>query len=176
MKRSLLLIAVTIALSAVFIWLRPSQATAVAPPQCAQKDSSGNWQKATCPSFLASGKCFELDGSGGVTTIDCATYPSLIGAGATNTGCPALGTPGLNLDCSGGKNPIYALLQFAINWLIRLLGVLAVLAIVFSGIQYTTSQGNPDGLKKAKSRLTNAVVGLILLSLMFVILHVLGIT
>ncbi len=94
---------------------------------------------------------------------------------SANSGCPALGTPGLNVDCSGGKNPIYALLQFAINWMIRLLGVLAVLAIVVSGIQYASSGGNPEGLKAAKSRLTNAVVGLILLSLMFVILHVIGI-
>ena len=40
---------------------------------------------------------------------------------------------------------------------------------------YSCSGGNPEGLKAAKSRLTNAVVGLILLSLMFVILHVIGI-
>jgi hypothetical protein len=85
-------------------------------------------------------------------------------------------TPGLNIDCSNGKNPIYALLQFVINWSIRLLGVLAVLAVVISGIQYIVSQGSPEGVKSAKNRLTNAIVGLVLLALMFIILRFLGIT
>jgi len=93
---------------------------------------------------------------------------------SASTGCPDVATPGLKLDCTQ-KNPIYALLQFIINWAIRLLGALAVLAVIISGIQYIVSQGNPDGIKKAKSRLTNAIVGLILLSLMFVILHFLGV-
>lgn len=84
-------------------------------------------------------------------------------------------TPGLNVDCSNNKNPIYALLQFFINWGIRLLGVLAVLAVVVSGIQYIVSQGNPEGVKGAKTRLTNAIIGLILLSLMFLILRFLGV-
>lgn len=176
MKR-LILLATTATLLAVFIWLRPSPALAAAAPQCAQKDSSGNWQKATCPGFLAPGKCFELSGTGTTTAVDCKTFASLIGTATASTGCPTLGTPGLigHIDCSNGKNPIYALLQFVINFMIRLLAVLAVLAIIFSGIQYASSGGNPEGLKSAKNRLTNAVVGLILLSLMFVILHILGI-
>lgn len=121
------------------------------------------------------------DNSGGCTAGDpnCA---STLGQNATKTNCSngsggtiSIATPGLTINCSGGKNPIFALLQFAVNWIIRLLGVLAVIAIIVSGIQYIVSQGNPDGIKKAKSRLTNAVVGLILLSLMFVILRILGI-
>jgi hypothetical protein len=89
-----------------------------------------------------------------------------------NTGCPATATPGLNINCSGGKNPIIALAEFVINWAINILLLLAVVMVVVSGIQYITSQGNPDGLRAAKTRLTNTVVGLVLLSLMFVILHV----
>lgn len=107
----------------------------------------------------------------------CPGTPSSSAAAAVGTptncpGVPTVGTGGLKIDCSGGKNPIYALLQFAINWLIGILLVLAVVAVVISGIQYILSQGNPDGIKAAKSRLTNAIVGLILLSLMFVILRV----
>jgi hypothetical protein len=93
-----------------------------------------------------------------------------------STGCPKTATPGLDLNCTNNKNPIYALLQKVINWSIRVLGVLAVLAVVVSGIQYIISQGNPDGVKSAKSRLTNAIIGLVLLALMFVILRFLGVT
>ena len=82
-----------------------------------------------------------------------------------------VGTPGLGDLCPGGTgNPIYALLQAAINWVVGIIGVVAVLAIVIAGIQYITSQGSPEGLKKAKSRITNAVIGLVLLVLMVAIL------
>lgn len=99
-------------------------------------------------------------------------------ASTSSDACNSVTTPGLrgNLDCSNGKNPIFALLQFVINYAVRLLIVLAVVAIVVSGIQYIISQGNPEGIKAAKSRLTNAIVGLILLALMFVILNILGVT
>lgn len=126
-----------------------------------------------CPSPLAPAKCYTSTDGSKWTAVDCGTIDSLT---SVSTGCPQVATKGLNLNCSGGKNPIYALLEFAINWLIKLLLVLAVVAVVVSGIQYIVSQGNPDGIKAAKSRLTNAVVGLILLSLMFVILHVLGVS
>jgi Type IV secretion system pilin len=89
-----------------------------------------------------------------------------------------LATPGLKdvINCNAAGGPIFGLINFAINWLIGLLGAAAALAIIIAGIQYTTSQGNPEALKKAKSRITNAVTGLILLALMFVILKFLGIS
>lgn len=123
-----------------------------------------------------SGKCYivvqgpDAAHTASITPIDCAQYTSLVN---NSTDCPALAT--LKINCSKNKNPIYALLEYAINFAVRLLIVLAVVAVVISGIQYIVSQGNPEGIKAAKSRLTNAVVGLILLSLMFVILNVLGV-
>lgn len=84
-----------------------------------------------------------------------------------------VGTPGLTKYCGAGG--IYALLGGLINYFFALIGALAVLAIIFSGIQYITSQGNPDGVKKAKSRLINAVIGLVLLTLMALILNQLGV-
>ncbi len=115
-----------------------------------------------------------------VLAMSMSASPALA---ATKTNCEdangdavSISTPGLSVDCSNDKNPIYALLQFVINWAIRLLGVLAVLAIVISGIQYIVSQGSPEGVKAAKSRLTNAIIGLILLALMFIILRFLGVS
>lgn len=84
-----------------------------------------------------------------------------------------IGTPGLH--CGANSNPIYAFLEFIINWVIRLLGAVAVLIIVSSPIFMVMSGGNPAGVKKAKDRLVNAVVGLILLSLAFTILKLIGI-
>lgn len=85
-----------------------------------------------------------------------------------------VGTPGLDLDCTN-TSPVYALMAFIINKAILLLGGLAVLAIIIAGIQYITSQGNPEQIKTAKSRLINAVIGLILLALTGVIMRFLGV-
>ncbi len=41
-------------------------------------------------------------------------------------------------------------------------GVLAVIFISWSGIQYITSQGDPGRVQSAKSGMRNAVVGLVL--------------
>ncbi len=88
--------------------------------------------------------------------------------------CDKVTTPGLTLNCTN-KNPIFALLEFAINWLFGIIGGLAALVIIVSGIQFISSQGSPDAIKKAKNRIANAVVGLIVLSLMFFILRLIGI-
>ncbi len=97
---------------------------------------------------------------------------------STNPKCSAsVVTPGLDATaiCSARGGPIFGLINFAINWLIRILGGVAVLALIVSGIQYITSQGNPDAIKKAKSRITNVIIGLLLLSIMFVVLKFIGI-
>jgi hypothetical protein len=97
-------------------------------------------------------------------------------ADTCGTGGPEVGTGGLSAICGKSSNPIYALIEGLANWLIGLLGGIAILIIIIAGIQYITSQGNPAQIKSAKDRITNAVVGLLLLLFMFVILRVLGVT
>lgn len=121
-------------------------------------------------SNVHNGDCTALTGD---TKAYCLAL--VVNAGAQSSNCPKTATIGLTLDCAG-KNPIYALIEFIINWIVRLLIVGATVMIVISGIQYIVSQGNPEGIKAAKSRLANAIVGLILLSLMFVILRVIGVS
>ncbi len=97
-------------------------------------------------------------------------------AATCGTGSGSVKVSDSGLPCGNNANPIYALIQGAANWVIGLLGGLAVLIIIISAIQFITSQGNPDAIKGARSRIVNAVVGLILLSLMFVILRFLGVS
>lgn len=115
----------------------------------------------------------QFDENDAVNGNPCAGEPNTPpntnpGASTCGDAGVAVGTPGIK--CSGKGNPIYDFLGFIINWAIGLIGALAVLAIVISGVQYISSQGNPDGVKKAKGRLVNAVIGLIMLSLTRVIL------
>lgn len=76
--------------------------------------------------------------------------------------------------CSSGD--IGGLLNFIINFLTGLIGLIAVAVIVFSGIRITTSAGNPDAIAGAKKMLFGAVLGLILLVSMRLILGFLGIS
>lgn len=46
--------------------------------------------------------------------------------------------------------------------MMRLVGFIAVGYLIWGGIQYITSQGEPDGLKSAKDTITNALVGLVI--------------
>jgi hypothetical protein len=49
-----------------------------------------------------------------------------------------------------------------VDILIHIAGLAAVVYVVFGGIQYATSQGNPDATAKAQSTVVNALIGLAL--------------
>ncbi len=76
-------------------------------------------------------------------------------------------------NCVGGNgiNPIYFYARGIIKFMSGLFGIMAVLMIIVAGFQLMTSQGNPDSIKKAKSRIANVVISIILFGLMFGILN-----
>lgn len=90
-------------------------------------------------------------------------------------GCVEIGVKLNDKDCIGSdeddENPIFVYARGIIKFASGIFGLLIILTIVISAIQYITSQGYPDQLKSAQSRLTNAVVGLILFILAFGILE-----
>lgn len=90
----------------------------------------------------------------------------LVLAALKKCGGVEVGTGGL--ECPDG---IYGLLQFFANWIIGVLIGVAVLGIVWQSVRLTTSSGSPDTVKDAKSKITNIVVALALLSLSFFILR-----
>lgn len=63
------------------------------------------------------------------------------------------------------------LLANIIQIVITLSGVLAVIIITWSGIQYITSQGDPSKLKDAKNSLVYAIVGLVLATSAFLLIE-----
>lgn len=68
---------------------------------------------------------------------------------------------GFQLLPGGGQSSDLLMVGLAVvDDLIRLAGLIAVVFVVMGGIQYTTSQGNPDATAKAQSTVVNALVGL----------------
>lgn len=75
------------------------------------------------------------------------------------------------LDCTNGSpdtggmkiaDVVAKIAVAIIELLTRLAGLVAVGFIVYGSIQYITSQGEPEGLKNAKSTIANALIGFII--------------
>ncbi len=70
----------------------------------------------------------------------------------TNTGLP---------DGGGGNDPVPNIITNVMLWLLRIIGVIAVIAFVVSGIQYLTSAGNESQIETAKRNMLWSIVGVI---------------
>ncbi len=89
---------------------------------------------------------------------------------ATITGQDLVGV----LDVSTAPLSIFNLVTLIITWLLYFAGVLAFIFLVVSGIMYITAGGNPEQSKKAQQGLINAIIGIIIVTLAFVILRTVG--
>ncbi|HFC76713.1 MAG TPA: hypothetical protein ENJ27_00595 [Candidatus Moranbacteria bacterium] len=69
-----------------------------------------------------------------------------------NTGLPNAG---------GSEDPITTIAMNVMLWLLRVVGVIAIIAFVISGIQYLTSAGSEDQITTAKRNMLWSIVGVI---------------
>ena len=56
-------------------------------------------------------------------------------------------------------------IRFIINFVLGLVGVLALAALVYGGFRYVTSLGNEDAIEAAKGAITNAIIGIIVIAI-----------
>ncbi len=56
------------------------------------------------------------------------------------------------------------------NVIIPIAGAIAVLYLIYSGILYLTAAGNPDAAKKGQQGVVNAIIGIIIIALSYVII------
>lgn len=84
----------------------------------------------------------------------------------------ALATEQLEVPQYGPEAGLEALLGMIVDFFIAILPVLAVIAVVVSGILYLTAAGNPQRAEVAKKNLLWAVTGAVILLLVFTILVV----
>lgn len=82
-----------------------------------------------------------------------------------------LGASGtFNSDCvTKGCVDVNNLVTNAIQWVIGIAGVVAAIFVVYGGISYTTSAGEPNKLQKAKQVIIYALIGLVIVGLAEVI-------
>ena len=70
-----------------------------------------------------------------------------------------------------GDDSLMSRVKVILNVVIGLIGVVAVAMIILGGIQYTTSQGQPDKVAQARNILIYSVVGLVVAVLAFAIVN-----
>ena len=68
-------------------------------------------------------------------------------------------------DTSGSENRFQEILATIINVFSLIVGVAAVIMIIFAGFKYITSGGNQESVKTAKQALIYALIGLIIVAL-----------
>jgi hypothetical protein len=87
---------------------------------------------------------------------------------ACSTGGSFLGFPHWYeyLPCNGSSpgitniNDVWLIVAAVIEILLRVAGLAAVVLVIWGGVQYMISQGEPDKTGKAKDTILNAIIGL----------------
>lgn len=67
-----------------------------------------------------------------------------------------------NAEGSGlPEEPIYAIVENIMYWLLGLVGIAGVIGFAISGLMYLTSAGNDDQMGTAKKAMTYSIIGVI---------------
>ena len=84
--------------------------------------------------------------------------------------------PGVSLAIEEGIKPIDGgtwtvaeILERVTNWILGFTGLVAIMFLVYGGLQYIISAGNKDKAEAAKKTILYAVIGLVVVALSYVI-------
>ena len=91
----------------------------------------------------------------GVTATGGDPYAILGTGGATGD----LGT----VTSEQGEKRVYEIIGRVINIVLGFLGLIALILVIWSGVQWMTSGGNEDKTKEAKDRMKAGVIGLMII-------------
>ena len=70
-----------------------------------------------------------------------------------------------------GDGGLFKTIQTIINWILAILGIVAVIMVILGGFTYMTSQGDSTKVKRAKDTILYGIVGLIIALLAFAIVN-----
>lgn len=90
---------------------------------------------------------------------------------------PSPGNTSLNGTNTSVSNILGSVGQSVINIIFLIAGILAVVYLLWSGVQYISAGGNADRVKTARQGIINAVIGIVvILSAYFIIRLTVGLT
>jgi hypothetical protein len=112
--------------------------------------------------LLASGGATMLALGLGITQAFAANADPITPAGNIASNNPGAANIQSLLSSVGGR---------VLDIVFLIAGVLAVIYLVYNGIQYITSAGNADKVKAARSGIINAVIGIIIIAAAYYIIN-----
>ncbi len=71
-----------------------------------------------------------------------------------------------------GETSVNALIKTVINWMLGIAFAVAVIFLIYGGFLFITSAGNEESAEKGKSTVVNALIGIIIIILSYVIVNV----
>jgi len=99
----------------------------------------------------------------------------MVASAQLNTTAPTnanFGTQFFGCTPSTGNSQILCILRNILSFILAIAFIVAVIFLVVGGFRYIVSQGNEEGVEKAKGTITNAVIGIVVIVLAWVILQV----
>jgi len=119
-----------------------------------------------------------------VLVVAPAATPSTVSAAACSSGGSDSVSRGLNdvgsqgagtITCPANINSqqgVAGLVAKLINWALYLSGAIAVIFVIYGGYQYILSAGNDESATKGRGTVINALIGLVIIILAYVIVNV----
>lgn len=66
------------------------------------------------------------------------------------------------------------IIDFVVTWVLVLAGAIAVIYLIYGGLLYITAGGDAEKATKGRTALINAIIGIIIIALAFVIVQWVG--
>ncbi len=74
----------------------------------------------------------------------------------------------------GASTTLGQIISAAVPWIFTIAGMLLLVYLIFGGLQLMLSQGEPKAAQAAKSHITNALVGFIIIFIAFWVVQLFG--
>lgn len=146
--------------------------TAAAVEECKKKVDIDAWNLCITKPAEQRGKCAE-DFKNESVALDQPSKETILDTNARGGVCGDVDPVKtiINIGCRGRGNPIVDMLFAVIRVLSVGVGVVVIGSIIFAGIQYVTSAGNPNQAQAAIGRIRNTVFALILYLFAYALLN-----
>lgn len=73
---------------------------------------------------------------------------------------------------TGSPKDFELVVKNATNWILGFVALIAIVAIIWGGVQYLVSVGNEDTIRTAKSTIKTAIMGLVIAGIAYAIVNV----
>ena len=135
--------------------------------------TGGSTSPATTPSTGSTGGCQTSEEGADGCYSQCNSENPASGCVTCNgNGCEdSAAKPNATCNKSSGCNLVDKYINPLINTLSLIFGLIAVASIIMGGIQFTTSEGDPQKAAKAKSRISKTIIALFAYAFLYAFLQ-----